>query len=130
MATPIAARGENGGECLPSAISCSSFGASRAGVEPGEVSEVIMGQVLTAGCGQNPARQAAMAAGIPAEIFMKNLIRRREQIDLKMLKGKRKGKIFFFVGGPGLGKTTFAKSIAKALKRKFFSISLGNNSLW
>jgi acetyl-CoA C-acetyltransferase len=39
----------------------------RAGVEPGEVSEVIMGQVLTAGCGQNPARQAAMAAGIPAE---------------------------------------------------------------
>ena len=30
----------------------------RAGVEPGEVSEVIMGQVLTAGCGQNTARQA------------------------------------------------------------------------
>jgi acetyl-CoA C-acetyltransferase len=39
----------------------------RAKVEPGEVSEVIMGQILTAGAGQNPARQAAIAAGIPAE---------------------------------------------------------------
>jgi acetyl-CoA C-acetyltransferase len=39
----------------------------RAKVEPGEVSEVIMGQILTAGAGQNPARQAAIAAGIPVE---------------------------------------------------------------
>ncbi|MBI3451669.1 MAG: acetyl-CoA C-acetyltransferase [Rhodospirillales bacterium] len=39
----------------------------RAGVEPGEVSEVIMGQILSAGEGQNPARQAAIAAGIPVE---------------------------------------------------------------
>jgi acetyl-CoA C-acetyltransferase len=39
----------------------------RAQVEPGEVSEVILGQVLTAGSGQNPARQAAVAAGIPFE---------------------------------------------------------------
>src|SRR4029077_9135330 len=37
----------------------------RAGVSPEQVSEVIMGQVLTAGVGQNPARQAAMKAGIP-----------------------------------------------------------------
>src|SRR5260221_6128503 len=37
----------------------------RAGVAPEQVSEVIMGQVLTAGVGQNPARQAAMKAGIP-----------------------------------------------------------------
>jgi acetyl-CoA C-acetyltransferase len=40
----------------------------RAGVAGGEVSEVILGQVLTAGQGQNPARQAAMAAGIPQEV--------------------------------------------------------------
>ena len=40
---------------------------SRAGVKPEEVDEVIMGQILTAGAGQNPARQAAIAAGIPAE---------------------------------------------------------------
>jgi acetyl-CoA C-acetyltransferase len=39
----------------------------RAKVEPGEVSEVIMGQILTAGQGQNPARQASINAGIPVE---------------------------------------------------------------
>ncbi len=39
-----------------------------AGVNPEEVSEVIMGQVLTAGEGQNPARQASMAAGVPKEV--------------------------------------------------------------
>jgi acetyl-CoA C-acetyltransferase len=39
----------------------------RARVEPGEVSEVIMGQILTAGAGQNPARQASIAAGIPVD---------------------------------------------------------------
>jgi acetyl-CoA C-acetyltransferase len=39
----------------------------RARVEAGEVSEVIMGQILTAGAGQNPARQASIAAGIPVD---------------------------------------------------------------
>src|SRR3974390_2193972 len=39
----------------------------RAGVEGGRVSEVIMGQILAAGRGQNPARQASIAAGIPVE---------------------------------------------------------------
>jgi len=39
----------------------------RAGVEAGRVSEVVMGQILTAGQGQNPARQASIAAGIPVE---------------------------------------------------------------
>jgi acetyl-CoA C-acetyltransferase len=39
----------------------------RAGVEGKQVSEVIMGQILTAGEGQNPARQASIAAGIPVE---------------------------------------------------------------
>jgi acetyl-CoA C-acetyltransferase len=39
----------------------------RAGVEGGRVSEVIMGQILTAAQGQNPARQASIAAGIPVE---------------------------------------------------------------
>jgi acetyl-CoA C-acetyltransferase len=39
----------------------------RAGVDPTDVDEVIMGQVLTAGEGQNPARQAAVGAGIPVE---------------------------------------------------------------
>jgi len=39
----------------------------RAGVTGDRVSEVIMGQILTAGQGQNPARQASIAAGIPVE---------------------------------------------------------------
>ncbi|MDR3515861.1 MAG: acetyl-CoA C-acetyltransferase [Azospirillaceae bacterium] len=39
----------------------------RARTEPGEVDEVILGQVLTAGQGQNPARQAAIRAGLPVE---------------------------------------------------------------
>lgn len=37
----------------------------RAGIEPGDVQEVILGNVLQAGLGQNPARQAARAAGVP-----------------------------------------------------------------
>lgn len=40
----------------------------RANIGPENVSEVIMGQVLTAGEGQNPARQASVKAGIPYEI--------------------------------------------------------------
>jgi acetyl-CoA C-acetyltransferase len=43
-------------------------GLERAGLEPGEVEYVIMGQVLQAGAGQAPARQAAIAAGIPKEV--------------------------------------------------------------
>jgi acetyl-CoA C-acetyltransferase len=39
----------------------------RAQVAPAEVSEVILGQILTAGTGQGPARQAAIGAGIPVE---------------------------------------------------------------
>jgi len=39
----------------------------RAGVAGAQVSEVIMGQILTAGQGQNPARQASIGAGIPVE---------------------------------------------------------------
>lgn len=39
----------------------------RAGIRPEEVDEVILGQVLTAGAGQNPPRQAAVHAGIPVE---------------------------------------------------------------
>lgn len=40
----------------------------QAGVKGEEVSEVILGQVLTAAQGQNPARQASMAAGVPREV--------------------------------------------------------------
>jgi acetyl-CoA C-acetyltransferase len=40
----------------------------RSGIRPAEVDYVIMGQVLTAGAGQNPARQAALAAGVPPTV--------------------------------------------------------------
>ena len=40
----------------------------RAGVAPEQVSEVVMGQILTAGQGQNPARQASINAGVPVEV--------------------------------------------------------------
>src|SRR5512135_2910767 len=41
---------------------------ARAGVKPDQVDEVIMGQVLTAGVGQNPARQAVIKAGLPVAV--------------------------------------------------------------
>ena len=41
---------------------------SRASVDASKVDEVIMGNVLTAGLGQNPARQAAVTAGLPVEV--------------------------------------------------------------
>ncbi|HTH61588.1 MAG TPA: acetyl-CoA C-acetyltransferase, partial [Paraburkholderia sp.] len=40
----------------------------RAGLKPEQVSEVILGQVLTAGSGQNVARQAAIKAGLPSAV--------------------------------------------------------------
>jgi acetyl-CoA C-acetyltransferase len=57
------------------AVPASSLGArviaallARNGLEPGQVNEVILGQVLTAGVGMNPARQAAIEAGLPVEM--------------------------------------------------------------
>jgi acetyl-CoA C-acetyltransferase len=41
---------------------------ARTGLEPRRIDEVILGQVLAAGVGQNPARQAALAAGLPVEV--------------------------------------------------------------
>jgi acetyl-CoA C-acetyltransferase len=41
---------------------------TRTGLEAGQIDEVILGQVLTAGVGQNPARQAAIFAGLPKEV--------------------------------------------------------------
>ena len=57
------------------AIPASSLGArviaalvARNGLEPGQVDEVMMGQVLTAGVGQNAARQAAIEGGLPVQV--------------------------------------------------------------
>src|SRR4051812_14265791 len=42
--------------------------AARAGIRPGDVDEVIMGNVISAGVGQAPARQAALKAGLPPKV--------------------------------------------------------------
>lgn len=47
---------------------CISAALKDCGLNPDQVDEVILGQVLTAGCGQNPARQASLAAGIPVTV--------------------------------------------------------------
>ena len=55
-----------------SSVPASDLGATvikglleKTGIAPEQIDEVILGQVLTAGCGQNPARQAAINAGLP-----------------------------------------------------------------
>lgn len=40
----------------------------QSGIDPHMVNEVIMGQVLTSGCGQNPARQTALRGGLPVSV--------------------------------------------------------------
>ena len=52
---------------MSSARPRSATSLKRAKVEPDEVDEVILGQILTAGEGQNPARQASIGAGVPKE---------------------------------------------------------------
>lgn len=42
-------------------------------IDPASVNEVILGQVLTAGCGQNPARQASLRGGLPVSVPAMNL---------------------------------------------------------
>ena len=58
-----------------SALSAPELGAAavraaveRSGIDPGEVDEVIMGHVVTAGAGQAPARQAALNGGLPPTV--------------------------------------------------------------
>ena len=53
-------------EELGSAVISESIKKSK--IKPAEVNELIFGQVLTAGSGQNPARQAAIKAGVPKEV--------------------------------------------------------------
>ena len=53
------------GDNLGSSVISESINKSK--IKSDEIDEVIMGQVLTGGAGQNPARQAAMKSGIPKE---------------------------------------------------------------
>jgi acetyl-CoA C-acetyltransferase len=68
--TPIGAFGGSLGNT--SAVELGSIviaeALKRAKIDAADVSEVVMGQVLTAGAGQNPARQASIKAGVPKEV--------------------------------------------------------------
>src|SRR2546426_10466614 len=52
---------------------------ARAEIRPDDVEEVIMGNVLSAGLGQNPARQAAIKAGLPVKVPAFTLNKRSEE---------------------------------------------------
>src|SRR5262245_22371596 len=47
---------------------CIKGALQKAGIAPAEVDEVLMGNVVSAGIGQNPARQAALKAGVPSSV--------------------------------------------------------------
>ena len=68
--TPVGAFNGTLSGLSAAALGSVAIGAAldRAGVDRGEVSEVIMGQILTAGAGQGPARQASIGAGLPVEV--------------------------------------------------------------
>ena len=57
---------------------------AKTGIAPANISEVLMGQVLTAGCGQNPARQAALRAGLPDTVPAMT-VGKRLKIDVAVL---------------------------------------------
>jgi acetyl-CoA C-acetyltransferase len=100
----------------------------RAGLEPGEVEYVIMGQVLQGGAGQAPARQAAVGAGIPNEVPADTInkvcassIRAVEIADLMI----RSGDHSVVVAG-GMESMTNAPYI---LKKARFGYRLGDGTL-
>jgi len=73
VAATRTAIGSFGGSLAPlSAVELGSVVISsllkKTGVDPASIGEVLMGQVLTAACGQNPARQSAIKAGLPATV--------------------------------------------------------------
>jgi len=100
----------------------------RAGVEPGEVGYAVMGQVLQAGAGQAPARQAAVGAGIPKQVPADTInkvcassVRAIEIADLMI----RAGEVEVVVAG-GMESMTHAPYL---LKRARYGYRLGDGVL-
>jgi len=100
----------------------------RAGVEPGEVGYVVMGQVLQAGAGQAPARQAAVGAGLPKEVPADTInkvcassLRAVEIADLMI----RSGEVEVVVAG-GMESMTHAPYV---LRKARFGYRLGDGVL-
>ncbi|HXG76823.1 MAG TPA: acetyl-CoA C-acetyltransferase [Gaiellaceae bacterium] len=100
----------------------------RAGLEPGEVEYVVMGQVLQAGAGQAPARQAAVAAGIPKEVPADTI----NKVCASSVRALEIADLMIRAGGHELVVTGGMESMSKApylLPQARFGYRLGNGEL-
>ena len=100
----------------------------RAGIEPHEVEYVIMGQVLQAGTGQAPARQAAIAAGIPKEVPADTI----NKVCASSIRAIEIADLMIRAGGHDLIVTGGMESMSNApylLSKARFGYRLGNGEL-
>jgi acetyl-CoA C-acetyltransferase len=100
----------------------------RARVEPGEVEYVIMGQVLQAGAGQAPARQAAIGAGIPKEVPADTI----NKVCASSIRAVQIADLMIRAGGHELVVTGGMESMSNApylLPKARFGYKLGNGEL-
>jgi acetyl-CoA C-acetyltransferase len=100
----------------------------RAGLEPAEVEYVIMGQVLQAGAGQAPARQAAVGAGIPKEIPADTI----NKVCASSIRALEIADLMIRAGGHGLVVTGGMESMSNApylLPKARFGYRLGNGEV-
>jgi acetyl-CoA C-acetyltransferase len=103
-------------------------GLERAGIAPEEVEYVIMGQVLQAGAGQAPARQAAVAAGIPKEVPADTI----NKVCASSLRAIEIADVMIRAGGHELVVTGGMESMSNApylLAKARFGYRLGNGEL-
>ncbi len=100
----------------------------RAGVEPDEVEYVIMGQVLQAGVGQAPARQAAVGAGIPKEVPADTI----NKVCASSIRAIEIADLMVRAGGHGVVVTGGMESMSNApylLPKARFGYRLGNGEV-
>ena len=100
----------------------------RVGLEPAEVEYAIMGQVLQAGAGQAPARQAAVAAGIPKEIPADTI----NKVCASSIRALEIADLMIRAGGHGLVVTGGMESMSNApylLPKARFGYRLGNGEV-
>jgi acetyl-CoA C-acetyltransferase len=100
----------------------------RAGLEPDEVEYVVMGQVLQAGAGQAPTRQAAVAAGIPKEVPADTI----NKVCASSIRAVEIADLMIRAGGHDLVVTGGMESMSKApylLPNARFGYRLGNGEL-
>src|SRR6476659_8274867 len=103
-------------------------GLERAGIEPTEVGYVVMGQVLQAGVGQAPARQAAVGAGIPKEVTADTI----NKVCASSIRALEIADLMIRAGGHELVVTGGMESMSNApylLPKARFGYRLGNGEV-